>query len=69
MRLKKPQKNKTDNLVFRCTKEERNQIKRKANIYTEGNLSEWILFAALNCVPDKNDFEDEKKPALSSRKK
>jgi len=61
MRLKKNKNNKTERLVSRCTDEDKNKAQQKANIYTDGNLSEYILFAALNFVPNKDDFEKEKK--------
>jgi hypothetical protein len=35
-----------------------NKIKLKANMYTEGNVNEWIVFASTNHKPHKNDFED-----------
>lgn len=60
MRLKKPNKNKSERETFRCTKEDSNKIQQKANIYTEGNVSEYLLFAALNFVPSKEDFEGKK---------
>lgn len=60
MRLKKPIKNKIETLTFRCTKDERMQLKRKAVLYCEGNISEWMLYASLYFVPNKDDFEDEK---------
>lgn len=34
---------------FRCTEEQANRIQMTADIYCDGNLSEWILYAALNC--------------------
>lgn len=61
MRLKKQNKNKTSRVAFRCTDANYNKIQQKANIYTEGNLSEYLLFAALNFVPSKEDFEENKK--------
>lgn len=60
MRLKKQNKNKVSRISARCTQEEENKVQQKANIYTEGNLSEYVLFAALNFVPSKEDFEKEK---------
>ena len=72
MRLKKQSKNKSENIAFRCSKDHYNLIKRKANIYTEGNISEWVLFAAMNCLPDKNDFENDtnaKKPSSKAARK
>ena len=59
MRLKKSRSNKTATIAARCLQEEWNRAQQKANIYTEGNLSEWVLFAALNYVPGKEDFEEE----------
>ena len=61
MRLKKNKTNKTDSVRFRCTEADANRIQQKANIYTEGNVSEFVLFAALNFVPSKDDMEKEKK--------
>lgn len=60
MRLKKQSNNKTKRHTLRLTESELNKLKRKANIYTEGNLSELLLFAALNFVPSKEDFEEQK---------
>lgn len=68
MRLKRPKKNKTGATAFRRTDEEANKIQQKANIYTEGNLSEYILYACLNFVPSKDDFEKEK-PKRKGKKK
>jgi len=62
MRLKKPKTNKTQRITFRCVESDMNAMMRKACIYTEGNLSEYILYAALNFVPSKEDFEKEIKP-------
>ena len=63
MRLKKNKNNKTHRTTFRSTEEEFNKLQQKANIYTDGNVSEYILFAALNFVPSKEDFEEEKSPS------
>lgn len=57
MRLKKAKKNKTERVIFRCTEEDLNHFMRKALLYTEGNLSEYLTFAAKEFVPDKDDFE------------
>jgi hypothetical protein len=61
MRLKKNEKYKTVRMELRCKPSEKNRVQQKANIYTEGNLSEYILFASLNFVPSKEDFEKDKK--------
>lgn len=61
MRLKKQKNNKTSRVTFRCTEKEENKLQQKANIYTEGNVSEFVLYAALNFVPSKEDFEPKEK--------
>ena len=58
MRLKKKKTNKTEPVNFRCTLEEFQLIQRKALLYTEGNLSEFIVFASTEFVPSKEDFEN-----------
>lgn len=64
MRLKRPEKAKNEKIQTRCTTAVLNLIKSKANIYCEGNLSEYVIYASLNFVPGKEDFEDEiKTPA------
>lgn len=68
MRLKKKSDLKTNNIAARCTDDDRNRVQAKANLYTEGNIAEWVLFAALNHVPSKEDFEEEK-PKTRGRKK
>lgn len=57
MRLKKNKKNKSELIAARVSVEELNKIKTKANIYAEGNISQWIVYSALNCKPKKTDLE------------
>ena len=58
MRLKKKKKiNKDKRTTFRSTEKELNKMQVKANLYTDGNLSEYILFAALNFVPSGDELE------------
>jgi len=59
MRLKKAKKNKMYCVAARCTDEDSKRIQTKANIYTEGNISEYLIYSALNFVPDKDDLEIE----------
>lgn len=59
MRLKKAKTNKNRAINFKCLESDFNKIKQKASIYTDGNVSEYVLFAALNFVPSKDDFEEE----------
>jgi len=61
MRLKRAEKNKSLTISVRCRQEDANKIKQKANIYCDGNISEYLTFAALNFVPGQEDFEDEPK--------
>ena len=58
MRLKKKKNNKTKAINLRCTEEEYNIIMRKSLLYTEGNTSEFIVFASTEFVPSKEDFEN-----------
>lgn len=60
MKLKSTKENKDDLVRARCTKKVKNALQRKANIYTDGDLSAYLLFAGLNFVPGKEDFEKEK---------
>lgn len=59
MKLKKEKKNKTARVNFRCTEADLNSIQLKANLYTEGKLSEYIVYASKNFVASKEDFEEE----------
>ncbi len=68
MRLKRSKKNKEGRVSFRCLETEENKIQQKANIYTDGNLSEYVLYAALNFVPSKEDFEEEKPKGRKGKK-
>lgn len=58
MRLKGIKKeNKTSSIGLRTSEEVKNMLQTKANLYTDGNLSEWIIYAALNYVPSKKELE------------
>ena len=58
-RLKKD--NKKHQLNIRVSQEQKNFLKSKALLYTEGNVSEYLIYAALNFVPSKEDFEENGK--------
>ena len=58
----KTSKKRTGRVNIRCLETEENKITRKAMLYTDGNISEYVLYAALNFVPSKEDFEKEIKP-------
>jgi len=55
MRLKKDLKNK--HLQARVSAMEINKIKIRANLYTNGNVSEWMVFAAMNYKPGKRSLK------------
>jgi len=57
MRLKRTTKYRTKKVESRVTEEEKNYIRTKALLYCEGNESEFIRYAALNFVPEKQDIE------------
>ena len=57
MRIKKKRKVKSKQVTLRANEKELNAMKRKANLYTEGNLSEWIIYAASNHTVPKDELE------------
>lgn len=57
MRLKKKNNNKIIIVSARFSEREFNRLKIKAGLYTESNISEWIVFSAINHKPHKNDLE------------
>lgn len=63
MRLKRPVESKNERIDLRLTKAHKNKIKQKAELYCEGNVAEYMLYASLNFVPGKEDFEEEIKSA------
>lgn len=58
-RLKRDKIYKDEFIGIRLTKEQRNEIQLKANLYTEGNISEYVLYSALNFEPVYEDLEDD----------
>lgn len=61
MKLKSPKETKEEYVKARCHQVDKNAMQVKANLYTDGNLSEWVLYASMNFVPGKEDFEKPKK--------
>ena len=57
-RLKSIKKQKTKVIGIRCTEREYNELKIKANVYTEGNISEYVLYCALCYKINKNDVTE-----------
>ena len=57
MRLKKKKKAKENFIGLRTSEKEHNNIKMKANLYTDGNVSEWLVYAGLNYKPKKEEME------------
>lgn len=56
-RLKHGKDHKKSYIGVRCMYEEKNEIQLKANLYTEGNISEYVLYCALNFEPQYEDLE------------
>lgn len=48
---KKPHLTKVKSLLIRLSERDMSRIKLKANFYTDGNVSDWVRFAAINCGP------------------
>ena len=61
MRLKTEKTIKNESIRFRVEDHKKNKLQQKANIYTDGNLSEYLVYAGLNFVPSKDDFETKGK--------
>lgn len=66
MRLKKQKEYKTQFIGLRCTDEQYNKIKTAALLYTEGNISEFCLYALINFEIDSDDLEKDKAPILEA---
>lgn len=56
MRLKKEKKTKFKRIEVRASEQEKNDIQLKANLYTDGNISEWIIYASMNYKPKKSEL-------------
>lgn len=56
-RLKSDKIYKTEFIGIRCTEEQLNEIKIKAHIYSGGNMSEYVLYAASNFEVNYEDLE------------
>lgn len=59
MRIKKKKTIKCNFIGLRVSDKELNDLKLKANLYTEGNLSEWLLYSGLNYSPKKEELEEK----------
>ena len=57
MKIKDLKNNKELNKGFRCSKREFYDIQKKANLYTEGNLSQWVVYAAKNYKPKREELD------------
>ena len=52
----KKKKSITPQVNFKCTKEEKELLQKQADKYANGELSEWLRYAGLNCVPPAKDL-------------
>lgn len=59
LRLKSQNISKDSQHTFRCTSEEMNKIRQKAELYTGGNISQWVLYCAMNYVPSGDELEEK----------
>ncbi len=66
-RLKRKKIYKDCFLGVRCTQEEFNELKLKANLYSDGNMSEYALHAILNYEVVYADLEDDELDELIKR--
>lgn len=41
---------------FKANNEELEAIKKNADLYADGNLSEWVRYASINFKPSKKDL-------------
>ena len=57
-RLKKKKNQKQNFIGLRASDEEKNKMQIKANLYTDGNLSEWIIYSGINYSPKRDELED-----------
>jgi len=57
MKIKKRRALRDNVVAARVTQKEFNKMKLSANLYTEGNVSEWMIYAALEYKPKKADLE------------
>lgn len=42
--------------LVELTRDEKSRIQKKAELYTKGNMSEWVRYASLNLEPRKEDL-------------
>jgi len=61
LRLKKVKRESRHNMTFRISEKEYNAVLRKAAVHTDGNVSEWVRYAAQNFTPRRSDLENDDK--------
>jgi len=49
----------TNFIGARCTDREKNILQSKANLYAQGNLSAYLLFAAMNYDIKRSDLKEK----------
>lgn len=59
LRLKKDKKKKRESFPVRLNEDEKAAILRKAKVFTEGKIGEFMRYAALNFNPRKKDLEKD----------
>jgi len=58
MRIKKGPGKKSEFIGLRLTLKDLNKIRQRSLIYCEGNISEFVLYAALNYTINRKDLEE-----------
>lgn len=58
MRIKKRAGKKSEFIGLRLSLEDLNKIRQRALLYCEGNISEFILYSALNYTISRKDLDD-----------
>lgn len=65
----KEDKDQTKPIHVKVTDEVKNALQENANLYANGNLSEWLRFAGLHFKPGKEHLVQPSKPKTKSKKK
>lgn len=58
MRIKKRAGKKSEFVGLRLSLDDLNKIRQRALLYCDGNISEFILYAALNYTISRKDLDD-----------
>lgn len=65
LRLKKVKREVRKNVTTRFSDAEYANVVQKAYVHTDGNIAEWIRYAAQHCIPKTVDLEKTMKTPKS----